>query len=202
MPRIVSIEEGALGTVKAVADEGSLFLYRACYLAMVADTAVPFDVPDDVLAAAVEATLAESRAVSLLARAEQFRAALERKLLARGMPRAAIAAALDRLEAVGLLSDDRYAESWIRQRIRTRAEGPRSLAAALSARGVDRHAVKRAVAQAFDGDERREERLEIISRIAVKLLRKGLDRAAARMELVELGWRRGDIDDAFDSMEP
>jgi len=202
VPRIVSIEEGALGTVKAVAEDGSLFLYKAYYLPSAADAAAPFDIPEEPLLAALEATLAESRAVSLLARAEQYRAGLERKLLARGAPRTAIAAALDRLEEVGLLSDDRYAESWIRQRIRTRAEGPRSLSAALSAKGVDRRAVTRAVGDAFDGDGRRDERLEIIGRIAARLLRKGLDRADARTELVALGWRRGDVDEAFDMMEP
>ncbi len=202
MPRIVSIEEGALGTVKAVAEDGSLFLYKAYYLPSAADIAVPFDIPEEPLLAALEATLAESKAVSLLARAEQYRAGIERKLLARGAPRAAIAAALDRLEEAGLLSDDRYAESWIRQRIRSRSEGPRSLSAALCAKGVDRHAVKRAIVEAFEGEDKKDGRLEIISRIAARLLRKGLDRADARTELVELGWRRGDVDEAFDSMEP
>lgn len=202
MPRIVSIEEGALGTVKAVADDGSLFLYRACYLSPSADVAAPFDVPDEVLSAAVEATRAESGAVSLLARAEQFRAGIERKLLAKGASRPAIAAALDRLEEAGLLSDDRYAESWIRQRIRSRAEGPRSLSAALAAKGVDRHAVKRAIAEAFEGEDKKDERLEIISRISARLLRKGMNRIESRAELIELGWRRADIDEAFDTMEP
>jgi len=202
VPRIVSIEEGALGTVKAVAEDGSLFLYKAYYLPSAADAAAPFDIPEEPLLAALEATLAESRAVSLLARAEQFRAGIERKLLAKGASRPAIAAALDRLEEAGLLSDDRYAESWIRQRIRSRAEGPRSLSAALAAKGVDRHAVKRAMAEAFEGEDKKDERLEIISRISARLRRKGMNQIESRAELIELGWRRADIDEAFDTMEP
>jgi len=213
MARIVACEEGALGTVKAVSEDGSLFLFKACYLeasfaaADLADEAftiprpLPFDIPDDVLTMALQATLAEGRALSLLARAEQFRAGLERKLLARDSSRFACRVALDKLEAEGLLSDERYAESWMRQRLRSRAEGPRSLSAALASRGVDRHAVKKAMAQSFEGEAHRDERLVLIAAAASRLLSRVVDRQAVRTALVELGWRPGDIDDALDSLE-
>lgn len=213
MARIVAIEEGALGTVKAVAEDGSLFLFRAWYLEGAYSAmglgeedppdlyALPIDVPDEVLTLALEATLAESRALALLARAEQYRTGLERKLAARAAPRAAVKAALDRLESEGLLSDERYAEAWIRQRSRHHAEGPRSLAAALSSKGVERHAVRRALASAFEGDENHAERLSAIVAAATRLTGNGSGRHETRHGLLELGWRSVDVDDALDSME-
>ncbi|OHD22292.1 MAG: hypothetical protein A2Y38_00630 [Spirochaetes bacterium GWB1_59_5] len=214
MARIVAYEEGALGTVKAVSEDGSLFLFKACYLepayanADLADEVItlpsglPFDIPDEVLTLALQATLAEGRALSLLARAEQFRSGLERKLLSRDCSRFACEAALDKLESEGLLSDERYAESWMRQRSRSRAEGPRSLSAALASRGVDRNAVKNALARSFEGEERRDERLALIASSASRLLSREPDRRAVRSALIELGWRSVDIDDALDSLEP
>ncbi len=213
MARIVAYEEGALGTVKAVADDGSLFLFKACYLegsfaaADLADEGIsfphpiPFVIPDDVLTMVLQATLAEGRALSLLARAEQYRAGLERKLMAKDCSRFACTVALDKLEAEGLLSDERYADSWMRQRLRTRAEGPRSLSAALGSRGVDRSAVKNAMARYFEGEEHRDERLALIASAASRLLYRQPDRWIVRRSLLELGWRTGDVDEALDSLE-
>ncbi len=214
MARIVAYEEGALGTVKAVSEDGSLFLFKTCYLAdsyAAADLAdeimsfphpIPFDIPDAVLTLALQATLAEGRALALLARAEQFRAGLERKLRAKDSSRFACTIALDKLEAEGLLSDERYADAWMRQRLRTRAEGPRSLSSALASRGVDRHAVKAAMAKSFEGESHRDERLALIASAASRLLSREADRRTVRTDLIELGWRTGDIDDAIDSLEP
>jgi len=214
MARIVAYEEGALGTVKAVSEDGSLFLFKTSYLAdsfaaadLAGETisfpqAIPFDIPDDVLAMALQATLAEGRALSLLARAEQYRAGLERKLAMKDSSRFACRVALDRLEAEGLLSDERYADSWMRQRLRYRAEGPRSLSAALASRGVDRNAVKKAMASYFESEDHRDERLALIASAASRLLSREPDRRAVRMALLELGWRTGDVDDALDSLEP
>jgi SOS response regulatory protein OraA/RecX len=213
MARIVAYEEGALGTVKAVSEDGSLFLFKTCYLedsfaaADLADESIsfphqlPFDIPDDVLTMALQATLAEARALSLLARAEQYRAGLERKLRAKDGSPFACRVALDKLEAEGLLSDERYAESWMRQRLRSRAEGPRSLSAALGSRGVDRKAVKEAMAHSFEGEEHRDERLALIASAALRLLSRTPDRRTVRMALLELGWRPGDVDEALDSLE-
>lgn len=212
MARIVAYEEGALGTVKAVSEDGSLFIFKTCYLQdsfAAADLAgetialpqkLPFNIPDEVLTLVVQATVAENRALSLLARAEQFRAGLERKLMAKDSSRFACRVALDRLEAEGLLSDERYADAWMRQRLRSRAEGPRSLSSALAARGVDRNAVKKAMSQCFEGEAHRDERLVLITAVALRLLFREPDRRIVRTVLIELGWRPGDIDDAFDSL--
>lgn len=214
MARIVSIRKGAHGIVTAVSDGGSLFHFRPEYYSQACGAAAndapglditasdaadgPFDLDDEALSAAVEALAAETRAVALLARAEQYRAGLERKLTARGMPRAAFRIALDRLESAGLLSDARYASSWIRQRCRTHAEGPRSLSAALSARGVDRAAIRDALEASFSG----EDRLDALANAARLVARDGLDRAGVRGRLLELGWRHTEIDDTLDTVMP
>ncbi len=214
MARIVSIGKGAHGIVTAVSDGGSLFHFRPEYYGKACEAAAldpaaldataldsadgAFDLDDEALSVAVEALAAETRAVALLARAEQYRAGLERKLTARGIPRATFRMALDRLESAGLLSDTRYASSWIRQRCRTHAEGPRSLNAALSARGVDRAAIRDALEASFSG----EDRPEALSNAARLVARDGLDRAAVRGRLLELGWRHAEIDDTLEAGMP
>jgi regulatory protein len=200
--RVVSFEKGALGTVKAVTDEGSFFIFKPAYLesaflaeGLEAPPAAPADVPDAVLDWAALATLAESRALSLLARAEQYRAGLERKLSARGFPRSAVKAALDALEAEALLSDARYAESWIRQRLRSRIEGPRSLAASLAGKGVERQAVREAVARTLGADER----AAFLVKAIATLMGDGRSSNEARGVLLDLGWRTGEVDEALDA---
>lgn len=185
-----------------MSDTGSLFVFRRCYITQEfthSDTDAtydpPFDVPDEALAAAIEATDAETRAVALLARAEQYRAGLEAKLLARGLSRDACRAALDRLVLVGLLSDKRYAGSWIRQRVRRSVEGPRSLSAALSRKGVERHAIAEALGEELDGERRQETLLSMLRALA----NKGFGLSDARDRLVALGWRGSEIDEAYES---
>jgi regulatory protein len=210
MARVVAFQEGANGTAKAVTEDGSLFLCRREYLSAALKAAAldnplepgmaagqGFDVPDEVLLAAVGAYDAEKRACSLLARAEQHRAGLERKLAAKDVPRWCSRAALDWLEAAGLLSDRRFAESWIRQRMRSHAEGPRSLAAALSARGVDANAVRIAIAEILEESTRPVFIVRAVLRIAAAVH----DPALVRVKLIELGWRRQEIDEALSSME-
>ena len=133
MACVVSIEEGASGVAKAATAEGSLFVFRCSYL----EPACSFcgidklpvispgnELDEELLSVLADVMAAEYSAVSLLARAEQFRKGLERKLLAKKLPGFAITMALNRLESEGLLSDQRYAEVWMRQRIRRSPEGP------------------------------------------------------------------------------
>lgn len=219
MARIVGIKKGAHGTVTAVSEDGSLFHFRleyydaACEAASIEsasgslealpdagpgpnDSAVVLD--DGTLQVAIETLAAELRATALLARAEQFRAGLERKLAARGIARQATRLALDRLASAGLLSDERYAASWMRQRCRGHAEGPLSLSVALSARGVDRNAIRDALQATCSGDERQ----SMLDNAVRLVLRTGADRAQARIRLLAIGWRHAEIDGALDCAIP
>jgi hypothetical protein len=90
MARVVSIEEGASGVAKAATAEGSLFVFRTSYLEPACSCCGMEEIPqlspgdeidEDLLSFLIDVMTAEYRAVYLLAKAEQFRRGLERKLL-------------------------------------------------------------------------------------------------------------------------
>jgi len=86
----------------------------------------------------------EAVAVGLLARREHSRAELARKLAARGAPREAVEAVLDRLAARRLQSDARYAESLVNSRL-GRGQGPVRIRRELAQQGVEASLVDEAL---------------------------------------------------------
>jgi len=110
------------------------------------------------------------RALKLLSRAEHCRKGLEQKLTLRGFQSEEICKALDRLEEEGALDDRRFAEEWIRSRLRKHPEGKRLLELGLQKRGVDeqlsREVVKRSVSWPEYG--------EALKRLYVDLLSSGI----------------------------
>jgi regulatory protein len=82
---------------------------------------------------------AEAVALRLLARREHGRAELAAKLDRRGVPAEEIVRTLDRLEARGLLSEQRFVEQLIVSRLR-RGYGPLRIRADLAARRIDSRA--------------------------------------------------------------
>ncbi len=80
---------------------------------------------------------ARGQALALLARTEHSRFLLARKLLGRCHEPQVIDPVLDALEADGSLSDERFAESWVRSRLRSHPEGRSHLIAGLRTRGID-----------------------------------------------------------------
>lgn len=96
---------------------------------------------------------ARGQAVSLLARAEHSRFLLERKLLQRGHAPGTIREALDGLVDDGLVSDTRFAESWVRSRLRSHPEGHAHLVAGLRERGVSEPAARAAVERVLADEE-------------------------------------------------
>lgn len=85
-------------------------------------------------------------AVRLLARREHSRAELRNKLLLRSQPIGIIDDVLDHLAERGLQSDDRFAESYTRMRIR-RGYGSTKIRVELQARDVARDVIERAFAE-------------------------------------------------------
>ncbi len=73
--------------------------------------------------------------IRLLARREHSRRELVRKLAARSFEPSEFNPILDELEAEGLLSDERFAESFVRSRIEA-GQGPLKIRADLRERGV------------------------------------------------------------------
>jgi len=76
-------------------------------------------------------------ALRLLARREHSRLELAGKLARRGWPEAAVDGLIDELAEENLQSDERFAESYVRQRV-GKAYGPVRIRAELSERGIDR----------------------------------------------------------------
>ncbi len=90
------------------------------------------------------------RAMDLMALREHGRAELERKLAAKGFAPTLVAGELDRLAAEGLLSDERFAERFVRSRIE-RGHGPRRIERDLERRGLAGERVALAL-EAADAD--------------------------------------------------
>jgi len=76
------------------------------------------------------------KALDLLARREHSRRELARKLQVQGFDAQAVDGALAALEAEGLLSDARFAETFVWSRFQ-RGSGPQKIHAELRERGVD-----------------------------------------------------------------
>ena len=98
------------------------------------------------MAVALDSPAAVRRAaMDLLARREHGRAELARKLRQRGADAALIEAALDRLIEEGLLSEQRFVDSFIRSRA-SAGYGPLRIREELAQRGVPRAQAERALA--------------------------------------------------------
>jgi regulatory protein len=76
------------------------------------------------------------RAMDLLARREHSRLELERKLAARGFDEPDIGEVLDELEKEGLLSAERFAQSFVEARF-SRGQGPYRIRRELAERGIE-----------------------------------------------------------------
>jgi len=188
--------EGTDGSVLRVQlDDGSLFLLDASHPAALRLSAgLLLDaVLLEELESASEYFNCKRKALSLLARAEQCRWGLTAKLSKKGYSRDAVSASLDELASAGLLDDRRFAESWVRSRLRSRPEGPSRLRGGLMARGVDSSTARDAVKAVFEelGDEDAEDTLH---RAFEKLSRRqGITEEKLIMALVRRGFRIGDI---------
>lgn len=85
-------------------------------------------------------------ALKLLARREHAARELERKLLGRGYEAAAVERVLHTLDSEGLLSERRFIESFVAQRI-TRGQGPVRILMELRELGIDEARVEQALAE-------------------------------------------------------
>jgi regulatory protein len=97
-------------------------------------------------AAADAAAVLEAAARSLSGAPRSKRSLVER-LIAAGYPEAHVATATDRLEAVGIIDDERLARSLVESRDRSRQRGDRALAQELRRRGVPDEIAVRVLAE-------------------------------------------------------
>lgn len=183
------------GVCEITPGAGSAFFLRKEYLSLVnpericAGAEFNDEETSDILNAALIYS-AEYAAMTYLARAEHCRAALTQKLIKKNIDRKAIEPALDYLEGVRYLDDERFAGAWLRTRSIDHAEGRIRLAAELASRGVDRNAAKKALDEFFsDHDE-----MEICRRAYRKVRNLKSDPDKIKASLVQKGFTLKEID--------
>jgi regulatory protein len=129
---------------------------------------------------------AKDRALRLLGVRWRSREEIRTRLRQAGYEAPEIDQALDDLERVGLIDDERFAREAVGHQAGNRLAGNRAIRAALRQKGVDPTVVEEAVAAAGDQDERA---YELARRRAVRL--GALPPEAAYRRLLGLLLRRG-----------
>ena len=153
------VESSYSGMFKLTPEEGSAFFVRKEYLPEGLferiDVGVEFDETDtDSLLDAGLTCAVELKAVGYLARGEQSRFGLTRKLIEKKYDKKYVEAALTYLEGRGYLSDLRFATAWLNIRKINHYEGRSRLAAELAARGIARDVANKALDEFFtENDE-------------------------------------------------
>lgn len=117
---------------------------------------------------ASETYLAERYAMGLINRSEQSRFLLFQKLFKKKYKTEQINEVLDFLELEGFLSDLRYAESWLRQRMRSKKESRSKLYQELMARCIKSEIAKKALETAFEEVEEEDILKELIESYQIK----------------------------------
>lgn len=132
------------------------------------------------------------RALRLLSVRPRSRRELRDRLLRAGFEPEEVEEELGRLEAVGLVDDERFARALAEQQLVGRGAGPRGALAALAARGVERSTAEAALAEvaAGEGIPGEEERALALALARVGRLR-GLPVERAYGRLVAFLLRRG-----------
>ena len=153
------VESSYSGMFKLTPEEGSAFFVRKEYLpeGLFERINVGLEFDDEETDFLLDAGLTcavELKAVGYLARAEQSRFGLTRKLIEKKYDKKYVEAALTYLEWRGYLSDLRYATAWLNTRKINHFEGRSRLAAELAARGIARDVAGKALDEFFtENDE-------------------------------------------------
>ena len=152
------VETSYSGMFKLTPEEGSSFYIRKDYLPEglfeKIDVGVEFNAEEtDSLLDAGLTCAVEFKAVSYLARAEQSRFGLTRKLIEKKYEKKYVEAALTYLEGRGYLSDLRFATAWLNTRRINHYEGRSRLEAELAARGIARDIAGKALDEFFSEND-------------------------------------------------
>ena len=185
-------EQVSSGCIKIATADGPAFFIRTAYLQCVDPKRIAalseFSGVEeqDILDAGLCYTV-ELRAAAYLARAEQSRFGLSRKLILKGLEKPYIERALDYLEDVHYLSDSRYAAAWLNCRKITHHEGRIRLAAELASRGIDRHTADDALNEYFKENSEEEECRKAVE----KCLMHGMNHDKIMRSLIQHGFNAG-----------
>ena len=134
------------------------------------------------------------RALRLLSVRPRSRRELELRLLRAGFEAVEVAGELERLEAVGLVDDERFAREFAEHQLGVRHAGRRAVVSGLAAKGIDRITIERTLAGAPGDDPSRADELararaarlgglppeKAYARLFAFLVRRGHDAETAR----------------------
>jgi regulatory protein len=131
---------------------------------------------------------AKDRALGLLSHRARSRAELSRRLVRAGYPEEEVIGAVDDLEAVGLVDDEKFARELAAHEIQRRGSGRRLAITSLRRAGVNTEVAERVVDETATTDE--EARAEEVARTRLGRL-SGLDESTAHRRLLSFLLRRG-----------
>ena len=180
-------ENSALkGELRAGLSDGSTLLFSVFYLPDGKENPAISETGRELSSAEEEALRfasvccrAERIALRLISRAEQCSLGLTVKLQRRGLDSAAVNAVISRLFEEKLLDDLRYAELWLRSKLRSRkAPGPRRLSASLAKKGIARDSLGKALGNALDPETEYELLLRFLENGKLPGEKKGISRRA------------------------
>lgn len=167
-------ETSYAGMFKVAFTEGASFFVRQEYLNSInvydilPEVEYSNEQTDELLDAGLASTV-ELKAVNYLARAEQSRFGLTRKLIEKKYDKKYIQMALDFLESKNYLSDERFARAWLNGRKINHYEGRTRLMAELQNRGISKEVSAAAVQEFFTENNE----LEICEKAYQKYIKKG-----------------------------
>ena len=199
--KIKSVEPTSYeGMYKLTPEQGVVFYARQEYLSGIEldNIQCGSEFVDDDEEALLDAGLicaVELKAVSYLARSEQCRFGLKRKLLAKQYKSEYIDKALSFLESKNYLSDERYAAAWLNDRRINHYEGQTKLLLELQSRGIDKAVAADAVKEFFtDNDEE-----EICRKAYERFVKKGKSEDKLIEALLKAGFAYKMIKNVMDS---
>ena len=175
--------------MKISSDKGLAFFMRKSYLTRVDGDAVvegaefSFEDEEDIIDAGMAYSV-EVKALDYLSRAEQCRARLTQKLIAKKYEKKYIEAALDYLSEKDYLSDYRFACAWLSSRKINHFEGRTRLLAELLSRGVEKPAALQGL-EAFFAENTEE---NLCAQAVEKLTRRGKRDEKLVRALMEAGF--------------
>lgn len=182
------VETSYPGMFKVETDETKFFI-RQEYLTSLAvenlepGTELAQNEQEELLDAGL-ACVVELKAVDYLARAEQSRFGLTRKLSEKKYNKKYIEMALTLLEQKNYLSDERFARAWLNSRKINHYEGPSKLNAELMARGISKDVANQAVENFFaENDE-----AEIFLKARERFIKRGKQDEKLTAALLQAGF--------------
>jgi|GEM_PF-731635 len=170
-PTITAFKEGASGeSIQVLLSDSSSFFVPPSALV---DFQLSIDLEVDEqlrerLEAAHELLRATQKAAELLARREHSRFELSNKLRQRQFRNSIIRKTLDEFQRLDVLNDYRFAEMWVRNRIRRKSEGLTKLRAALKNKGVEDAIIEEVLNREYNSEAQQQALKQATEKILMK----------------------------------